>query len=137
VHEYIEPTPAGRFRLLAIVVLCTLVIAVGQFAVFPYVDSLPLCESVGWKKAMLLSGGLLYAGVAMWVIWPTWKTIQFRQYPHPDADVFFQSRVVRGWQVTAYVTARLTIFLLLVWLAVKIGPLVVQGLSATSMRCAA
>jgi hypothetical protein len=136
-HEYIEPTPAGRLRLLAIVAVCTLMIAVGQLLLVPYVDSLPLCESVGWKKAMLLSGTLLYAGVALWVIWPAWKTIQFQQYPHPGADVFFQSRIVRGWQVAAYVTARLTTFLLLVWLAIKIGPLVVQSISVASMRCAA
>jgi hypothetical protein len=87
--EYIEPTPAGRIRLLAFFALWTVVIVAGQFVLFPYVDSLPRCETVGWNKTMLLIGSLLYAGVAIWVIWPTWKTSHFRQYPYPGADVFF------------------------------------------------
>jgi hypothetical protein len=136
-HEYIEPTSAGRLRLLAIFALWALVFAIGQFVPFPYVDSLPPCESIAWTKALLLSGSLLYAGVALWVIWPAWQTGHSRQYPHPGADVFFRSRVVRGWRVAAYVAARLTTFLLLGWLAIKLGPLVVQGISAASMRCAA
>jgi hypothetical protein len=135
--EYIEPTPAARARILAFLVLGALVITVGQFVLFPYVYSLPLCESVGWTKAVLFSGSVLYLGVAVWVFWPAWKTIRFRQYPHPRADVFFRTRVVRGWRIAVYVTARLIILLVLGWLGIKIVPLVVQAVRAASIRCAA
>ena len=135
--EYIEPTAAARARILAFLVLGALVIAVGQFVLFPYVYSLPLCESVGWSKALLSGGIVLCAGVAVWLIWPAWKTFHFRQYPYPGADVFFRTRVIRGWRVAAYIVVRLTTFFLLSWLAINIVPLVVHAIRAASTRCAA
>ena len=135
--EYLEPTPTGRFRLLGYFALSVLVLALGQLALFPFIDTLPRCESLGWTKVVLLAEGVFCAAWGLWLIWSAWQTIHFRQYPHPGADVFFRTRVFRGWWLVADVLGRMTVLLLLCWLAIKFGPFILQVVRAASIRCAA
>jgi len=134
--EYLEPTPTGRARLLAYLVLSVLVLVIGQFVLFPFINSLVPCEGLGWTKVVLLGEGAFFAAWAFWLIWSAWKTIHFQQYPHPGADVYFRTRVFRGWWLVADVIGRMTVLILLGWLAVKVVPLVVHVVHAASIRCA-
>jgi len=135
--EYLEPTTNGRIRLIGFLVLCVLVLTVGRRVLFPFIDSLPPCESLGWTKLVLLGEVAFIAAWALWLFWSAWKTIRFRQVPHPGADVFFRTRVLRGWWLVADVLWRMTVFLLLGWLAMKFGPFVMQVVRGVSARCAA
>ena len=135
--EYLEPTPNGRIRLIAYLVVCVLALTLGRLVLFPFIDSLPSCEGFGWTKLVLLGEGGFLVAWALWLIWSAWNTIRFRQVPHPGADVFFRTRVYRGWWLVADVVARITMFLLLGWLAIKFGPFMLQVVYGASVRCAA
>jgi len=135
--EYLEPTTNGRIRLIGYLVLCVLMFTVGRWLLFPFIDSLPPCERLGWTKLVLLGEAAFLTAWALWLIWSAWKTVRFRQVPHPGADVFFRTRVHRGWWLVADILGRMTVFLLLGWLAIKFGPFMMQVVRGVSAGCAA
>jgi hypothetical protein len=133
--EYIEPTPSARTRILITLGVLVLVVAIGQFAIFPFVNSLPPCDSLVWNKRILVAEMVVFILFALWQRRSIWRVVRARQWPLPGADVYFRTRIYRGWRLAAVICGLAAWPILVIWLTIQFGPMLFRVL--VESRCAA
>lgn len=133
--EYLEPTPSARTRILVVLGILVIVFAIGQFAIFPFVESLPPCERLAWNKRILVAEMVGFIAFALWQLRSIWQVVRARQWPLPGANVYFRIRIYRGWRLMTAIGALAAWPILVLWIAIQFGPTLFRVLIET--RCAA
>jgi hypothetical protein len=123
-EEYIEPTRRQRLKIVlrALLVLALfLLIKIYNHRLVSFISEKPLCEQQFWWQFYLAF--LLFIGLAIIYRYVRlgYLLLIHDQNPLPGTDVFFRTKIVRGWRVKldalfAFVFA-FGIFLGLIYLA--------------------
>jgi len=99
--QFIEPTPAGRRKIVAMILggmVAALVIKLWLSpAYFAHIRGLPVCDQLPWLRNTLIVGMLLPLVVALaWAIPTALKLLQHGQSPLPGTLVFVRTPIKRG-----------------------------------------
>jgi hypothetical protein len=99
--QFIEPTPAGRRKIIAMIlgaVVAGLVIKLWLSpAYFGYIRGLPVCNQIPWLRNTLIVamlGPLVVA--AAWAVPTALKLLTHGQWPLPGTLVFVRTPIKRG-----------------------------------------
>lgn len=117
-QDYIEPTPAGRAKLLAGLLLLAVGGTLWHFHAFPalkaHMSSLPTCEQYAvmilFMKAVVLGVAPAVSALGLWM---AARMLRLRQFPLPGTWVLRRTPVRRGAMVMLRAYALLVLCVLL------------------------
>jgi len=99
--QFIEPTPAGRRKLVAMLlgaVVAGLVIKLWLSpAYFAHIRGLPVCDQLPWLRGTLISAMVIpFLIAAAWAVPTALKLLRHGQSPLPGTLVFVRTPIKRG-----------------------------------------
>ncbi len=100
--EYLVPTRKQRIRLLIRIIL-TIILALAIKLAIPYyvsfVSEKSLCEQVLWLRYTLSILFLIGIAIIYRLVKSGYLLLINNQFPLQGTDVFFRTKIVRGWRV--------------------------------------
>ena len=133
--DYIEPTAAGRIRILSKVAIVVLTLVLVSFALRTYTDTLPRCDAMRWVRGEIIAGVLMWLSVALVLARDGWRAVRDGRWPPHDADVFFRQKVLQGWRVWLVPADAIGWAAACIWGVVIFGPLFMPLLNRASIGC--